>query len=66
MRCDKCSKDFPENLLHYSHDIPKWLGGDDGNGRHLLCKDCHDEYENEGAYESDEDAEMHTNCGCEK
>ena len=45
-RCDKCGKIFREDELEYSHDIPKYLGGNDKDGRHLLCKKCHDRYEN--------------------
>lgn len=45
MRCSKCLKDFEEKNIHGSHDIPKWLGGKDSDGRHWLCKDCHDKYE---------------------
>lgn len=45
-------------------------GGCDKPGKCDGCEELthlgDDEYENEGAYESDEDAEMHTNCGCEK
>jgi len=42
----KCLKDFPENELDCSHDIPKYIGGTDLDGRHWLCKECHDKYEN--------------------
>ena len=43
MKCQKC---WNENLkLEESHDIPKYLGGVDNDGKHLLCLDCHDKYE---------------------
>lgn len=45
MKCDKCKKDFPENKIQDSHDIPKYMGGEDKDGRHYLCKECHDKYE---------------------
>ena len=45
MKCDKCKKDFPELELDESHDIPKYMGGKDADGRHWLCKDCHEKYE---------------------
>lgn len=28
-----------------SHDVPQYIGGTDKDGRHLLCKRCHDMYE---------------------
>lgn len=45
MKCQKCKNNFPEKELELSHDIPKYLGGTDKDGRHWLCKDCHDNYE---------------------
>ena len=45
MKCDKCKKDFEERELDCSHDIPKYLGGTDLDGRHHLCKGCHNKYE---------------------
>jgi len=45
MKCDKCLQDFAEKDLECSHDIPKYMGGKDINGRHNLCKKCHDIYE---------------------
>lgn len=45
MKCDKCNRDFEEKLLHCSHDIPKYFGGSDPDGRHWLCVDCHNDYE---------------------
>ena len=41
----KCKKDFQENQIEESHDLPKYLGGTDKDGRHWLCKKCHDKYE---------------------
>jgi len=45
MKCFKCGNDFPEKEIHISHDIPKYVGGIDADGRHHLCKKCHDIYE---------------------
>jgi hypothetical protein len=45
MKCDKCGFEYPEKLIHESHDIPKYMGGEDKDGRHNLCKLCHDDYE---------------------
>lgn len=45
MKCQKCNEDFEERDLQESHDIPKYIGGLDLDGRHWLCKNCHDEYE---------------------
>lgn len=45
MICQKCKKDFEEHLIQISHDIPKYMGGADSDGRHALCEDCHKEYE---------------------
>jgi len=45
MKCEKCEKDFPESEVQESHDIPKYMGGTDSDGRHNLCKDCHALYE---------------------
>lgn len=45
MKCDKCQEDFEERLLDESHDIPKYIGGTDLDGRHWLCKKHHNEYE---------------------
>jgi len=47
MKCQKCNGKFEEKDLHCSHDIPKYVGGTDLDGRHWLCKDCHDKYEYE-------------------
>lgn len=45
MKCDKCSKNFPEKELQLSHDVPRYIGGTDLDGRHWLCKKCHGIYE---------------------
>jgi len=45
MKCDKCDGDFEEPQLDCSHDIPKYIGGTDIEGRHWLCKKCHKKYE---------------------
>ena len=45
MKCQKCRKEFEEKDLHESHDIPKYLGGTDKDGRHLLCKTHHELYD---------------------
>jgi len=47
MECSKCKEDFEERKLECSHDIPKYMGGTDLDGRHWLCKKCHDNYEYE-------------------
>ena len=47
MRCQKCKLDFPEKEIQLSHDIPKYVGGTDKDGRHYLCKKHHKEYEQE-------------------
>ncbi len=36
---------MPENLLDLSHDVPKYIGGTDKDGRHYLCEKCHKIYE---------------------
>ena len=41
--CYKCKKDNVE--IEESHDIPKYLGGMDCDGRHWLCINCHNKYE---------------------
>ena len=43
--CSKCGIVLPENEIELSHDIPKYLGGTDLDGRRYLCRKCHDEYE---------------------
>lgn len=46
MICQKCNRNFTEEFLELSHDIPKYTGGTDKDGRHWLCKDCHKDYDN--------------------
>jgi len=46
VKCDKCQIDFPESNIEVSHDIPKYIGGTDLDGRHNLCKECHIKYDN--------------------
>lgn len=43
--CAKCEKCFVEEELQLSHDVPRYMGGTDLDGRHYLCKDCHNSYE---------------------
>ncbi len=45
MKCMKCNRDFEEKFLELSHDIPKYIGGTDLDGRHWLCEKCHQDYE---------------------
>jgi hypothetical protein len=45
MKCQKCGLDFPEAEIQLSHDVPKYIGGLDKDGRHNICKKCHDIYE---------------------
>jgi len=45
MKCQKCGKDFPEKEIEISHNIPKYIGGQDKDGRMALCSNCHEEYE---------------------
>ena len=45
MKCSKCNQEFLENELDLSHDVPRYIGGTDKDGRHYLCKKCHDIYE---------------------
>lgn len=45
MKCNKCHREFPEKEIQLSHDVPKYVGGLDSDGRHYLCKKCHDIYE---------------------
>jgi len=47
MKCQKCFEEFAEKNIEESHDIPKYVGGNDAMGRHHLCKQCHLKYENE-------------------
>jgi len=46
MICQKCGKEFEEREMELSHDIPKYTGGTDNDGRHWLCKTCHEDYDN--------------------
>lgn len=43
--CSKCGIKLFERELELSHDIPRYMGGTDKDGRHFLCKDCHKSYE---------------------
>lgn len=45
MICQKCLNDYPESEIDESHDVPRYVGGKDIDGRHNLCKKCHDIYE---------------------
>lgn len=45
MKCFKCGEEFEEFLIELSHDVPKYMGGTDKDGRHNLCHKCHQEYE---------------------
>lgn len=43
--CSLCNGKFEEKELELSHDIPRYIGGTDLDGRHYLCKECHNKYE---------------------
>lgn len=43
--CQVCKEFFNEKKLEYSHDIPKYIGGVDSDGIHLLCRPCHFDYD---------------------
>jgi len=45
MKCEKCNKDFKEGAIQISHDVPRYMGGKDKDGRHNLCRRCHTIYE---------------------
>lgn len=45
MKCNNCPKEFLEKEIQLSHDVPKYIGGTDRDGRHYLCQKCHDIYE---------------------
>lgn len=55
MECQKCKKDYFENLIQESHDVPCYLFSGkhrsdrknkaDKFPRHNLCEKCHDKYE---------------------
>jgi len=56
MKCDLCLQEFEEKEIHESHDVPCYLfsGNRKGRknqadkyGRHWLCKECHDKYDEE-------------------
>jgi len=57
MKCDKCLRDFPEPQIQDSHDVPCYLfkgfnrkekkNQADKFGRHWLCGECHELYEEE-------------------
>ena len=42
MICQICGE---ERKTQCSHDIPKYIGGTDKDGRHNLCLDCHKNYD---------------------
>ena len=44
-KCSYCNDDFLEPQLECSHDIPRYIGGTDLDGRHWLCKQHHKKYE---------------------
>lgn len=43
--CAMCECEFLESQRQDSHDVPRYIGGTDKDGRHMLCKRCHDIYE---------------------
>jgi len=44
--CSLCKRKVEtESDLELSHDIPRWMGGTDKDGRHYLCHECHKNYE---------------------
>jgi len=45
LNCRMCKKLFDISELQLSHDVPRYIGGIDTDGRHYLCKKCHDIYE---------------------
>jgi hypothetical protein len=45
MKCEKCGDEFLDIKVQTSHDIPRYMGGEDKMGRHNLCLKCHDIYE---------------------
>ncbi len=42
MNCQLCEE---KGKTQCSHDIPKYIGGTDKDGRHNLCEDCHKKYD---------------------
>jgi len=57
MECNRCHNDFEEKNIQESHDVPLYLFEGttrkerkvdaDKYNRKWLCKNCHDEYEEE-------------------
>ena len=45
MICQSCKKDFEEKEMQLSHNVPRYMGGTDSDGRKWLCKRCHGIYE---------------------
>lgn len=55
MKCPECNRDFPEHLIHESHNVPCYMfkgqyrserkNQADKYGRKLLCVECHEKYE---------------------
>ena len=45
LNCRMCGKLFDITELQLSHDVPRYIGGTDLDGRHYLCPKCHDIYE---------------------
>lgn len=45
MKCSQCAKEHEEHEIQLSHDVPRYIGGLDSDGRRYLCTKCHDIYE---------------------
>jgi hypothetical protein len=49
LNCPICKENREQKDMELSHDIPRYLGGIDLDGRHWLCnipeRRCHDKYE---------------------
>jgi len=55
MICQKCGCEYPERMIHESHDVPCYLftgnsrqekkSKADKFPRHNICEDCHKAYE---------------------
>lgn len=45
IKCWECGREFEDHVIQLSHDIPKYLGGNDSDGRHYLCPNHHHDYE---------------------
>jgi len=44
--CTKCGEKYDgEGHLQLSHDVPRWMGGVDLDGRRYLCVKCHKNYD---------------------